>query len=39
VLQAETPALRTARLHLVAAAAQALKNGLGLLGITAPERM
>jgi arginyl-tRNA synthetase len=39
VLKAETPELRTARLHLVAATAQALKNGLGLLGLRAPERM
>jgi arginyl-tRNA synthetase len=38
VLKAE-PSLRAARLHLVAATAQALKNGLGLLGIRAPERM
>ncbi|NJK79736.1 MAG: arginine--tRNA ligase [Chloroflexaceae bacterium] len=39
VLKAETPALRTARLTLVAATAQALKNGLWLLGIRVPERM
>jgi arginyl-tRNA synthetase len=39
VLQAETPALRASRLRLVAATAQALKNGLALLGIAAPERM
>lgn len=39
VLKAETPELRAARLHLVAATAQALRNGLGLLGIGAPERM
>ena len=39
VLRADTPELRTARLHLVAATAQALKNGLGLLGLRAPERM
>jgi arginyl-tRNA synthetase len=39
VLRAETPELRAARLRLVAATAQALKNGLGLLGIRAPERM
>jgi arginyl-tRNA synthetase len=39
VLKAETPELRAARLRLVAATAQALKNGLGLLGIRAPERM
>jgi arginyl-tRNA synthetase len=39
VLRAETPELRAARLQLVAATAQALANGLRLLGITAPERM
>ena len=40
VLKAETPPeLRAARLHLVAATAQALQNGLGLLGLRAPERM
>lgn len=39
VLNATTPALRDARLHLVAATAQALRNGLGLLGIRTPERM
>lgn len=39
VLRAETAELRAARLALVAATAQALKNGLGLLGIKAPERM
>jgi arginyl-tRNA synthetase len=39
VLKAETPELRAARLRLVAATAQALQNGLGLLGIRAPERM
>ena len=39
VLKADTPELRAARLRLVAATAQALKNGLGLLGIKAPERM
>jgi arginyl-tRNA synthetase len=38
VLKAE-PALRAARLRLVAAAAQALRNGLALLSIRAPERM
>jgi arginyl-tRNA synthetase len=38
VLRAE-PDVRAARLRLVAATAQALKNGLGLLGIQAPERM
>lgn len=39
VLKAATPELRVARLHLVAATAQALQNGLALLGIRAPERM
>jgi arginyl-tRNA synthetase len=39
VLKAETPELRAARLQLVDATAQALKNGLGLLGLRAPERM
>jgi arginyl-tRNA synthetase len=39
VLQAEGPAVRHARLRLVAAARQALANSLGLLGIQAPEVM
>jgi arginyl-tRNA synthetase len=39
VLKAETPELRAARLALVEATATALKNGLALLGIKAPERM
>lgn len=39
VLKAETPPLREARFLLVTATAQALKNGLALLGIQAPERM
>ena len=39
VLKAENAALRDARLALVSATAQALANGLGLLGIRAPERM
>ena len=39
VLRAETPDLRAARLQLVAATAQALRNGLALLGLRAPERM
>ena len=39
VLEAETPELRAARLGLVAAVAQGLRNGLSILGITAPERM
>ena len=39
VLKAETPELRAARLQLVAATAQSLRNGLALLAIKAPERM
>lgn len=39
VLQAENESIKTARLHLVAAAKQVLANGLYLLGITAPEMM
>jgi arginyl-tRNA synthetase len=39
VINAESAELRAARLRLVAASAQALKNGLALLGIKAPERM
>ncbi len=39
VLKADSPGLRAARLALVAATAQALRNGLALLGIAAPERM
>lgn len=39
VRHAESSALRSARLTLVSATAQALKNGLHLLGIQAPERM
>lgn len=39
VLKAETSALRGARLELVAATAIALRRGLALLGIQAPERM
>ncbi len=35
----ETAALRNARLTLIAATRQALKNGLGLLGVSAPEAM
>ncbi|HEU4321679.1 MAG TPA: arginine--tRNA ligase [Roseiflexaceae bacterium] len=38
VLKAQ-PELRAARLLLVAATAQALENGLGLLGVRAPDRM
>lgn len=39
VLKEEDRVLRTFRLALVSAAAQVLKNGLGLLGIEAPEKM
>ncbi len=39
VRKAESADLRAARLHLVAATAQALRNGLALLCIRAPERM
>lgn len=39
VLKAATPELRAARLQLVAQTAQALRNGLALLSIGAPERM
>lgn len=39
VLTAETEELKAARLALVTAVAQGLKNGLSLLGIKAPERM
>jgi arginyl-tRNA synthetase len=39
VLRAATPELRAARLRLVAVTAQALENGLRLLGLKAPERM
>ena len=40
VLRDDVPAeIRTARLALVAATAQGLKNGLTLLGIHAPERV
>jgi arginyl-tRNA synthetase len=39
VLQADSKAVRTARLRLVAAAKQTLANALALLGITAPEVM
>ncbi len=39
VLRAGTSDMRNARLVLVSATAQALKNGLALLGIRAPERM
>ncbi len=36
---APDPALKLARLALVAATGQVLRNGLGLLGVTAPEKM
>jgi arginyl-tRNA synthetase len=39
VLDAETAALRLARLRLVEATAQSLKNGLGLLAVGAPDRL
>jgi len=39
VLQAETEAIKAARLRLVAAARQTISNALLLLGITAPEAM
>jgi arginyl-tRNA synthetase len=39
VLQADTEAIRNARLRLVAAAQQTLANALRLLAIAAPERM
>jgi len=39
VLQAESEAIKNARLRLVAAARQVLANALALLGITAPEVM
>jgi arginyl-tRNA synthetase len=39
VVKAEDAELRTARLALTAATAQALRNGLGLLGVRVPERM
>ncbi|NTV65078.1 MAG: arginine--tRNA ligase, partial [Oscillochloris sp.] len=39
VIKAESSELRAARMALVATTAQALRVGLGLLGIRAPERM
>jgi len=39
VINAGSPELRHARLRLVAATAQSIRNGLRLLGIHAPERM
>ncbi|NLZ40686.1 MAG: hypothetical protein GX886_05395, partial [Comamonadaceae bacterium] len=35
----DDPAVKTARLALVAATAQVLHNGLTVLGVTAPTRM
>jgi arginyl-tRNA synthetase len=39
VLQAESEAVKAARLRLVAASKQVLANALHLLGITAPDVM
>ena len=39
VLQADDPASGLARLALLRAVGQVLKNGLGLLGVSAPEAM
>jgi arginyl-tRNA synthetase len=39
VLTAPTPELRAARLALVEASAQGIKNGMALLGVGVPERM
>ncbi len=39
VLQADTEAMRNARLRLIAAAKQTLANALRLLAIEAPEKM
>ena len=39
VIQAESDALRDARLALFAATGRLLREGLGILGITPPERM
>lgn len=39
VLKAETDDLRSARLALITAFSETLKKGLGLLGMTPPERM
>jgi len=35
----DQPALRDARINLIEATAQVLRNGLGLLGVSAPESM
>ena len=39
IVRPEAPALTRARLGLVRAVAQVLRNGLGFLGISAPESM
>jgi arginyl-tRNA synthetase len=39
VLKADTPAARASRLALCDLTARVMKQGLGLLGIDAPERM
>lgn len=39
ILGAESAELVQARLHLLMAVAQVIRNGLGLLGVSAPERM
>jgi len=39
VLTAEEPERVQARLHLLLAVAQTLRNGLALLGVSAPEQM
>ncbi len=39
ILDANNPALTSARLRLLRAVAQALKNGLALLGVSAPDSM
>jgi arginyl-tRNA synthetase len=39
VLKCEDAALRASRLRLCAVSKHVLRDGLGLLGITAPERM
>ena len=35
----DDPALRRARLALVVATGQVIRNGLGVLGVSAPEKM
>jgi arginyl-tRNA synthetase len=39
VLQEQNKELRSFRLQLISATAQVIKNGIGLLGIDAPEEM